>query len=197
MSKEKAISDQMVEAICDYCGAKHYVYKSAYKRSKNHFCSQSCWQKYRLEKIPLNKTHGLSNHRLYRIYYNMLARCYNPHNKEYANYHGKNITVCEEWLDKENGFVNFYKWAIENGYDEGLTLDRINNDDGYLPSNCRWESMAVQQNNKSNNRLITYEGQTHNISEWVKITGIPRGTLVKRINSGWSLKDALTKPKKS
>lgn len=139
-----------------------------------------------------NKSHGLSRTRIYRIYNNMRYRCYKRYASEHKIYRHK--TVCPEWLDKEKGFLNFYNWAMVNGYRDDLTLDRIDNNKGYSPDNCRWATIKEQQNNKSNNRLITYNGETHNIAEWVTITGIPRNTLVKRLNNGWDIGKALTSP---
>ena len=141
-----------------------------------------------------NKLHGLSRTRLYRIYNNMKSRCYKPYAKEYEVYSGNGRSICLEWLDEKSGFVNFYNWAMANGYRDDLTLERIDNNKGYSPDNCKWATLKEQQNNKSNNRIITYNGEAHNIAEWVEIIGIPRNTLVKRLNSGWEIEDALTKP---
>ena len=140
-----------------------------------------------------NRKHGLSGTRIYQIYNNMRYRCYKPYAKEYDIYNGQGRTVCPEWLDKENGFINFYNWAMANGYADDLTLERMDNEKGYSPDNCKWATMKEQQNNKSDNRLITYNGETHNIAEWARITGLHRGALVKRLNSGWPIEKALTK----
>ncbi len=140
-----------------------------------------------------NKSHGLSRTRIYQIYNNMRYRCYKSYASEFENYGGKGITVCDEWIDKENGFMNFYTWAMNNGYNDKLSIDRIDNTKGYFPNNCRWVNIFVQANNKSNNRLITYNGETRNIAEWVKILSIPRSRLVKRLNSGWSIERAFSK----
>ena len=140
-----------------------------------------------------NKSHGLSGTRLYMIYNNMKSRCYKPYANEYKEYGQRGIKICSEWIEK-NGFVNFYNWAMVNGYSDDLTIDRIDNDKGYSPENCRWITRKAQLNNKRNNRIIEYNGESHNVSEWVIITGIPRNTLVKRLNSGWEAEVALTKP---
>ena len=108
--------------------------------------------------------HGQSNTRLWRIYWSMKGRC-NSHN---PNYKGRGISVCDEW---KTNFDAFYKWAMENGYGENLTLDRIDNEKGYSPHNCRWITMKEQQNNKRNNRRIYYKGETHTLSEWADILG--------------------------
>lgn len=81
--------------------------------------------------------HGMSKTRLYASYHAMKKRCYNNNDKRYHRYGGRGITVCAEWLDKKNGFINFYNWAMANGYQDDLTIDRINNDGNYEPSNCR------------------------------------------------------------
>ena len=87
-------------------------------------------------------THKLANHKLYPKYRDMLNRCYNPSRDRYKNYGARGISVCEEWKNKENGFINFYNWSMEKGYEEGLTIDRIDNDKDYSPNNCQWLSMG-------------------------------------------------------
>ena len=125
----------------------------------------------------------------------MLQRCNNPNAHEYHNYGGRGIEVCDEWLN----FETFERWAVDNGYDEnakrGLcTLDRINTDGDYEPSNCRFVSMRTQQRNRRNNRLITYNGETRCMKEWADIAGIAYGTFQKRLASGWSMERAMTAP---
>lgn len=100
--------------------------------------------------------------RLKRIYDAMKGRCKNKN-----SYCGrKNISICKEWL---NSFETFYNWAINNGYQNSLTIDRIDNNGDYKPSNCRWITIEEQQRNKSNNHFITYNNETHCISEWCRI----------------------------
>lgn len=92
--------------------------------------------------------HGLSKTRLYKIYTGMIQRCYNKKNPKYSFYGERGIDICNEWLNKENGFINFYTWSINNGYNDTLCIDRINNEKGYYPNNCRWVSMKEQCNNR-------------------------------------------------
>lgn len=119
----------------------------------------------------------------------MKTRCQNSKSKEYDRYGGRGITVCEEW---KNDFMSFYNWAIANGYQEGLTIDRKDNDGNYEPSNCRWITRKEQMNNCSRNHLITIDGETHTIKEWSEITGVPASRITARINVlGWDEKKAV------
>ena len=94
-----------------------------------------------------NPTHRQSKTRLYNIYYSMKKRCYKQEDEHYKYWGARGITICNEWLGK-NGFVNFYKWAISNGYNSNLTIDRINNDGNYEPNNCRWATAYEQVHNR-------------------------------------------------
>ena len=138
------------------------------------------------------KTHNLSNSKLYKVYYAMISRCYNKNNKRYDSYGGRGIDMCDEWLDKTNGFINFYKWSIENGYEEGLSIDRINNDYGYYPENCRWTDRKTQQNNTRFNKIIEFNGEKHTLSEWSEILNISYTVLSTRLNRNWSIDRAFT-----
>ena len=128
--------------------------------------------------------------RLYSIWSGMKTRCYNPNATYYNEYGGRGIKVCDEW--KEN-FLSFKQWAIDNGYRDDLTIDRVNNDKNYEPNNCRWVTMEVQGNNRRSNFIITCNGESHTLSEWSKKTGIKVITLWDRINLlGWPIEKALT-----
>lgn len=140
--------------------------------------------------------HGKSRSRIYNVHKSMMMRCYHPNAHEYENYGGRGITVCDEWHD----FERFYEWAVQNGYDENskkqseCTLDRVDHNGNYEPSNCRWVSMKTQQRNRRNNVLITYNGETHCMSEWAEIAGLKYVTFCHRLKAGWSMEDAMNKP---
>ena len=111
---------------------------------------------------------------------NMRQRCYNPNFIYYCNYGGRGITICDEWQD----FYAFERWAYANGYSDELTIDRIDNNGNYEPSNCRWVTMKVQNNNKRSNRLITYNGKTQTESQWADELGISFAVLRNRLHKG-------------
>ena len=108
---------------------------------------------------PMYK-HGLKGTRLYNIWHSMKQRCNYRLSKDYQRYGGRGITICDEW---ENDFMSFYNWAMRNGYNSNLTLDRIDVNGNYDPSNCRWVSIKEQNNNRRSCKQITYNGETHNL----------------------------------
>jgi hypothetical protein len=121
----------------------------------------------------------------------MMSRCYNPKTERYPRYGGRGITICDEWL---HNFPAFRDWAFANGYEEGLTIDRIDVNGNYCPENCRWATTSDQMKNTSTNRYLTLNGETHTLSDWSRLTGIHATTISNRINRGWSLEKALTTP---
>lgn len=120
----------------------------------------------------------------------LMGKIKQKHTK-YKNYGGKGIKVCENWKHQE-GFINFYNWAINNGYNETLTLDRIDNTKDYCPENCRWSTSKFQSNHKTNNRILKYNGVEHTLSEWCEIYNINIVTFSDRLKRGWALEQALT-----
>lgn len=133
-----------------------------------------------------------SNSRLYKIWVHIKERCGNPNNRDYEHYGKRGIYVCEKWM---NSFTAFVSWAIDNGYNDSLTIDRINVNDGYYPKNCRWVNMKTQENNKTDNRMLSLNGETKTLSQWSDITGISSSTISARLNKlGWSVEKALTTP---
>lgn len=131
-------------------------------------------------------SHGYSKTKLHTVWRNIKARCSNPKHPAYARYGGRGIKLCDEWLV----FSRFKDWALAHGYDESLTLDRVDNDADYAPDNCRWVDMKAQARNRSNN--VRYRGKT--VGEWSELCGIKASTLYNRICKGWSLERAISEP---
>lgn len=140
-----------------------------------------------------NKVCRQSDTRIYRIWRAMKSRCYNKNFDEYSRYGKRGITVCDEWKDD---FQAFYEWAISNGYESNLTIDRIDNNGNYCPQNCRWVTMKEQQNNRSNNHYVEINGVTKTITEWCESGEYEANypTVKTRIRRGWSDVEAITCP---
>ena len=137
-------------------------------------------------------THNSSKTRIYHIWQNVKRRCYNPNYIYFKYYGGKGIIMCNEWL---NDFPAFKEWSLKNGYSDVLTLDRIDSNGNYEPSNCRWVSRKDQQNNTSRCHKFTIDGQTKTIAEWCSIYNVPHERIRRRVvNEGWDILDALTTP---
>lgn len=129
--------------------------------------------------------------RIKKIWNGMRDRCLNPRNNRAKRYIDRGIKLCEEWLT----FENFLEWSLTHGYADDLTIDHIDNDGNYCPENCRWASNDIQQNNRCNNHLITYNGETKTMKDWARFYGINYKTLMKRINElHWDIEKALTTP---
>ena len=128
--------------------------------------------------------HGIPNKHLTRVRLSMKSRCYEPRCNEYKYYGQRGIKMCDEWLGPD-GRDNFVQWALDNGYREGLTIDRIDVNGDYTPENCRWVTQAEQSRNKRTNIMVMYKGQRMCVAEAARLSGIKRGTLQQRVNSGW------------
>lgn len=173
------------ECICD-CG--NTVVVSSRELSREHRKSCGCL------KETYKFKHGYSKHPLYDCWVSMKARCNNKRNPKYPSYGGRGITVCEEW---ENDFCSFLEWSLKNGYDEQLTLDRIDNNKGYYPENCRWTTRKVQQNNTRHNRYIEYNGETKTLSQWCELLNLKYSTMLNRFSHGYTAKQAFETPIKT
>jgi len=130
--------------------------------------------------------------RLKQTYSNMKYRCYNPKDKRYKYYGGKGITVCDEWLENRR---EFFEWAINNGYEDSLTIDRKDSNGNYSPDNCRWATYEEQANNRTNNVFIEVDGITKTIPQWSKETGLSIGLIRNRFENGE--KDLFREPEES
>lgn len=141
---------------------------------------------------PNARKHGLTNTKIYGVWCGIKCRCLNEKSHEYQYYGGRGITICQEW---QNDFQAFYDWAMANGYQEGLTIDRKDVNGNYEPSNCCWVTMEFQNNNRRNCVKITYNGETKSLSEFAKQKGIKYTTLWRRLNVlHWSVEKALSTP---
>ena len=138
-----------------------------------------------------SQKHGGTKTRMYRIWCNMKNRCNNAKVKMFADYGGRGIKVCDEW---HHSFEAFRNWALSNGYQDDLTLDRIDVNGNYEPTNCRWTTIAEQQSNRRNNTILTFDGRQKTIQQWSKERGIAVSTIRSRIKSGWTVDRALTEP---
>jgi hypothetical protein len=128
----------------------------------------------------VNTIHNYHGTRIYKIWDDMHQRCTNKNNTNFHHYGGRGITISEEWKN----FEVFKDWAVINGYHENLSIDRINNNKGYSPDNCRWTTSLEQGRNKRSNRMITIEDETKCLSEWVEKFNLKYGTVFGRIRKG-------------
>lgn len=171
---------------CD-CGSITTV-QSCHLRSG---ATQSCGCLNKEQASKRMTTHGLSRSRLYSEWHGMKGRCLNPRAKRYKGYGGRGITVCDEWRDS---FEAFQDWALANGYQDDLTIDRIDNDGPYSPENCRWVTNREQQNNRRNNHLLSYNSKEQTIAKWAEETGLDWMVIYDRIRNGWTIERTLTEP---
>lgn len=170
------------------CGilAKHIRASSLiYKNTKSCGCLN---QELR---IARNLKHGCAyrnrKSRLYEIWDGMHKRCDNPNTKSAKHYYEKGIHYCEEW----NNFKPFQDWALANGYADNLTLERIDNTKDYSPENCIWISFSEQSKNRTSNHYITYQNETHTLTEWSKILGLKRSTIYSRLRRNLPIDEVL------
>lgn len=175
------------ECVCD-CG--NHVIVAGYSLRCGNTTSCGCWKSEVLDSLKIRSTkHGLSKHPLHAIWNGIKVRCNDKNRHNYMNYGGRGITICDEWKDD---FKAFYDWSISHGWKQGLSIDRIDNDKGYSPDNCRWADTYVQANNSRHCHYITYNGETLTISQWARKVGLKPHTLSARIRSGWDIERALT-----
>ena len=178
----------MTTKICEYCGKEFPIRVSDVNRGRGRFCGKSC----AASGINGNRyRHGLSGTKEYRAWNAMINRTTNKNYHAYKDYGARGIKVCDRWL---HSFENFFD---DMGYapTPSHSVDRIDNNKGYSPNNCRWATKIEQAANRRVNRFITYNNETHYIEEWGRITNIGGVNIIKRLERGWSIEKALTTPK--
>ena len=172
---------------CD-CGVEKPIVGNALRKGVVVSCG--CYHRDRV--TEMFTTHGMSKTRIRNIWNHVKQRCINPNNDAYKYYGGRGICICEEW----KSFPAFLEWSMNNGYDEDLTIDRIDTNGNYEPNNCRLVSRKVQQNNTRHTRLYTINGETKSIAEWCRKYGVPHERVrVRVVDKGWDIEKALTTPK--
>lgn len=185
----------MWECRCD-CGNVVIVRGDSLKI--NHTSSCGCYQKERVSEIlkspDIHIKHGESKERLRNIWYLMRYRCENPNCESYERYGKRGIDVCDEWSNGEDGYFAFKQWALSNGYSDSLTIDRIDNNKGYSPSNCRWSDDVEQANNKRCNIMISHNGETLTVAQWARKLNISKTVVYRRLELGWDPEIAITQP---
>jgi hypothetical protein len=139
-------------------------------------------------KLEIHRKHCETGTRLYHIWENMKQRCTNPANTNFRNYGGRGIAICGEWLES---FEVFREWAMANGYNDTLTIDRVDVNGNYCPENCRWATREIQSCNKRQAHIIAINGEKKSVTEWAKEKGIAPSTIFARIKYGWNESELL------
>lgn len=165
--------------VCE-CG--NFAEVNVYHLTGGHTRSCGCLIK------EINITHGKSKIRLYRIWRHIINRCYNINVESYKDYGARGIIMCDEW---RNDFQAFYDWSMDNGYDDSLTIDRVDVNGNYEPNNCRWVTKSQQSKNKRNCIYYTINGEARCLSDCCKILNLNYNTVTHRVQHGWSVGRAL------
>lgn len=186
---EQKSSCAMWECLCD-CGSKIVARGTALRSGKTQSCG--CYQRDRFKEVLAEKKnahpiHGETGARLYRIWRSMKNRCYNPKHKYYSLYGGRGISMCDEW---KNDYVSFRDWAVTHEYSETMSIDRIDNNKGYCPENCKFIYYKDQPKNRRTNHTVEINGEKMTASECSRRYGIPISTVIFRANRG---RDILTR----
>jgi hypothetical protein len=173
------------------CTCEKHTVKDIYVQHLLHGNSKSCGCLVKETTGNNFRTHGKTKTRIHRIWLSMRRRCFKETESAYPNYGGRGITVCDEWKDD---FMSFENWAISNGYDDYLTIDRIENDGNYSPSNCRWATYKEQANNRRSSRYFVVDGESKTAPEWSEIYGAPSYEILFRAYHGWTDEEAVKTP---
>ena len=175
-------SFQSEKDACDFLQVPKCCVASAYRQG-------AIYHGYTIIK-PISENDIYGNKRLRKIWESMHERCEYEKHPQFHHYGGRGISVCEEWSE----YIPFAKWAFRSGYEETLSIDRIDSNGMYEPNNCRWVTMKEQANNKRTNRIVIYQEQEYTLSELAEKIGMNKTTLKERLNLGWSAKDAVERP---
>lgn len=187
----KAYKERRVLCQCD-CGNINIV--SFHQLRAGRISSCGCYRKEFMSDIGKGRSKydkDKTASKLYSIWRGMKCRCNTKSSGSYNRYGAKEVTICKEWNED---FTSFYNWSISNGYVEGLTIDRIDYNGIYEPSNCRWVDYTTQANNRSTNVRVEYNGENHTLTEWGRILNINRSTLYYRRKKGWNDEKILSTP---
>ena len=169
------------ECLCD-CGNTTIAESSNIERGRTSSCG--CYR------TQSRYRHNMVNSSEYQSWCALRVRCYNKKSDHYKDYGGRGIKVCDSWLESFNNFFDDMGYKPNRRY----SIDRINNDGDYTPSNCRWAKKKIQARNKRNNHILSYNGESHPITEWEEKLGFKQGTVKSRIYYGWDIERALTEP---
>lgn len=169
--------------LCD-CGNEKIINGNSLRKKD---ATKSCGCLAKELTVQRSIKHNKSNERIYRTWINMKQRCYNTQSHNYEEYGGRGIEICKEWMDDNNGFINFYSWAVENGYNNTLEIDRINVNGNYEPNNCRWITNLKQQRNKQDTIIINVDGKEIPLLDYLES--------INRLNDYGMIKTRITKGK--
>lgn len=178
---------------CD-CGNEKLVSPTDVRNGRTKSCG--CLHRESSRERATKFTHSVTdNKRLYMIYNHMKQRCYKKSSPRYSDYGGRGISICEEWLDKDRGFDNFVSWALENGYSDEMTIDRIDVKGNYSPENCAWKTRKEQNNNKRQTLWVEYNGERIQLRKLCEREGVNYDTVHNRIYAlGWDVEKAIVTP---
>lgn len=175
-------SFQSEKDACDFLGVCSSCVASAYRHG-------AIFHGFNIIK-PVSENDIYSDKRLRKIWASMHERCEYEKHPQYHNYGGRGISVCNEWSE----YIPFAKWAFKNGYSDGLSIDRVDNNGMYEPNNCRWVTMKEQANNKRTNHIVVYQEQEYTLTELAEKIGMNKTTLKERLNMGWDIDEAVNRP---
>lgn len=180
---ERKGKNRYVLCLCD-CGNTKIANFTEMRKGK----IQSCGCYAHDKTVARSTKHGLAKkHPLYGVWKGIKSRCSNPNSEAFFSYGGRGIKICDEW---SNDFSAFYNWCILNGYKEGLSIDRIDNNGDYSPSNCRFANQYTQARNKSNNRAVNYNGKHwHSMAQFCEDYALPYSGVQNRLHNGWSIEE--------